>query len=130
MKNAADYLAFVRSLIIVHPAIVKIVVAREEHQGTLGLFRYRLSLRNGDLLEVFQRFSIDAGVPIVTKYSFQWQDVAGNLRFRWDNAPHHPEIETHPHHLHSGDGKILPHVPVTILDILEKLNDDNIFPTK
>ena len=22
---------------------------------------------------------------------------------RYDNAPHHPEIETHPHHKHVGD---------------------------
>ncbi|MDP2778405.1 MAG: DUF6516 family protein, partial [Anaerolineales bacterium] len=22
--------------------------------------------------------------------------------FRYDNAPHHPEISTHPHHKHSG----------------------------
>ncbi|HHY39195.1 MAG TPA: hypothetical protein GX507_09755 [Clostridia bacterium] len=34
------------------------------------------------------------------KYSYHWQDKKGALLVRWDNAPHWPEIETHPHHKH------------------------------
>ncbi len=123
MTDAATYIATIRSRVIAHPKIMKIDVTREEIQGHLGLFRYRLFLKSGDMLEAFERFTIENTMVHVTKYSFQWQNATGELRFRWDNAAHHPEIETHPHHLHTGDGKILPHPPVTILDILEKLND-------
>lgn len=31
----------------------------------------------------------------------------GKRIFRYDNAPHHPEISTHPHHKHSGSGDTL-----------------------
>lgn len=34
------------------------------------------------------------------KYAYHWQDAAGRLRIRWDNAAHWPEIATHPHHKH------------------------------
>jgi hypothetical protein len=34
------------------------------------------------------------------KYAYHWQDSAGRLRIRWDNAAHWPEVETHPHHKH------------------------------
>ncbi len=108
MKNAADYLNLVRSLIVAHPVIARLAIIREESQGVVGLLRYRLFLKNGDMLETFQRFAVGDEVVSVSKYSFQWQDDAGTLRFRWDNAPHHPEIETHPHHLHTGDGQTLP----------------------
>ena len=33
-------------------------------------------------------------------YSYHWQDESGLLRIRWDNAPHHQELENYPHHLH------------------------------
>ena len=38
----------------------------------------------------------------VEKYSFHWQDAVGNLLKRWDNAAHHPEVVTNPHHIHDG----------------------------
>jgi len=32
----------------------------------------------------------------------------GKLKKRWDNAPHHPQVKTYPHHLHAGsEEKIL-----------------------
>lgn len=39
------------------------------------------------------------------RYSYQlFSDVP---LLRWDNAPHHRRIETHPHHFHDKDGAIL-----------------------
>ncbi|MFO7966785.1 MAG: DUF6516 family protein [Archaeoglobaceae archaeon] len=34
-------------------------------------------------------------------YSYHWQDENGELRIRWDNAPHHKNIKTFPHHKHT-----------------------------
>lgn len=33
-------------------------------------------------------------------YSYHWQDEKGNLRIRWDNAPHYKNLRTYPHHKH------------------------------
>jgi len=33
-------------------------------------------------------------------YSYHWQDQNGSMRIRWDNAPHHDDLRTFPHHKH------------------------------
>ncbi len=40
------------------------------------------------------------------KYSYHCQDSAGNLVFRYDNAPHWVGISTFPHHKHLPDSVI------------------------
>jgi len=34
-------------------------------------------------------------------YSYHWQDKDGNLKIRWDNAPHYKDMKTFPHHKHT-----------------------------
>ena len=39
---------------------------------------------------------------------------------RWDNAAHHPEIKTFPHHLHDGaEDSIFPYTPIALAEILK-----------
>jgi len=55
----------------------------------------------------------------VTKYSFHWQDARARLRKRWDNASHHPELPTHPHHVHDrAEDNVLSHEPVNAREVL------------
>lgn len=113
MKNAGDYLAHIKALIVLNPQVVHWVVVREEAQGDIGLFRYRLTLRDDGLLEMFERFQVVEERLQVTKYRFHWQDADGQLRKRWDNAAHHPEIPMYPHHVHDGaEANVLPHGPI------------------
>ncbi|MEW5868466.1 MAG: DUF6516 family protein [Chloroflexota bacterium] len=120
MKDASEYLAHVKALVIAAPYIVHWKVVREEAQGDIGLFRYQLTLADGGMLEMFERFQIENENLIVTKYSFHWQDANGSLRKRWDNARHHPEIVTQPHHVHEGrENNVAPHNPVSAEEILE-----------
>jgi hypothetical protein len=51
------------------------------------------------------------------KYSFHWQTAAGELLARWDNAPHHPELPTHPDHKHVPSG-VEPTSEVALDDVL------------
>ena len=37
-------------------------------------------------------------------YSYYWIDPDGNLIEGWDNAPHHPEVDTFPDHAHTRMG--------------------------
>ncbi len=52
------------------------------------------------------------------KYSYHWQDTNGNLIMRWDNAPHHNNLKTFPHHIHKGN-KIYENYHIHIEDVLE-----------
>jgi len=40
-------------------------------------------------------------------YSYHYQK-GDTLIFRYDNAPHHPEILTFPHHKHTSTGEVIP----------------------
>ena len=102
MKEADDYLAYVKALIIANPQVTGWKALCEEAQGDLGMFRFRITFQDGSLLEMFERFQIVNGGLLVTKYRFHWQDAAGRLLKRWDNAAHHPQVSTHPHHIHDG----------------------------
>lgn len=51
------------------------------------------------------------------KYRFHLQTSKGKMIVRWDNAPHHPEVKTHPDHLHVGE-KIKTNPPTDIPQIL------------
>lgn len=51
-----------------------------------------------DFLEV-----IDAGKSAKIKYRYHYMDGQNRLIFRYDNAMHHPEIPTFPHHKHFND---------------------------
>ena len=119
MKNAADYLAYIKALMVVNSQALRWTVVREEAQCDMGMLRYRLILRSSGLLEMFERFQVVEGRVQVAKYSFHWQDEAGQLLKRWDNAAHHPELSTHPHHVHDGaEANARPHGPINAEEAL------------
>ena len=39
------------------------------------------------------------------EYAYVYSDSHGRRVFQYDDAPHHPRISTHPHHLHRGEAK-------------------------
>ena len=115
MRDADEYLASVKASIVMADQILHWTVIREEAQGDAGLFRYKLMLQDGGLLEVFECFRVAHGAVVVSKYSYHWQNAVGHLRMRWDNAPHHRDVPTQPHHVHDGnEANVLPHEPMTI----------------
>jgi len=54
-------------------------------------------------------------------YSYHWQDENGKLITRWDNAPHHKQIKTFPHHKHAGN-TLEESYEVTLEDILKTIS--------
>jgi len=51
------------------------------------------------------------------KYSYHFMNENENLIFRYDNARHHPEINTFPHHKHLKN-KIVESIELELFDIL------------
>jgi hypothetical protein len=65
--------------------------------------KMRLRLIDGSSLRIWEkRFNAS-----LQRYSYYWLDELNNQIIGWDNAPHHSEIETFPHHKHI-DGNPLP----------------------
>ena len=93
-------------LISASPSIVDIDIIRRDIRDTglekTALFRYRIKLIDESLIEITERILEERGELKTTKYRYHWQTGSGKLIKRWDNAPHHPEIDTFPDHLHDG----------------------------
>ena len=91
-----------RARLILSAAVVSFQYHQEETVGDVGYFRVRCTLIDGSELQLIVRFRNVADVLAVEKYSFHWQRNDGTLICRWDNAPHHCDVTTFPHHLHEG----------------------------
>lgn len=125
MEKIEEYLSSIKTLIILDSHIVHWSVLREEIYEKKGFYRYRLKLKDESFIEAFEYFIIIENEIRTVKYSFHWQDKSGKLIKRWDNAPHHPEIETFPHHLHLNDEKnVQPHQPINLIKLIESFTEN------
>ena len=77
----------------------------ETDQHHILIYRLRAFLKEDQLLEIMERVVAQkkSDTFFATKYSFHWQSSNREIIKRWDNAPHHPEITSHPDHIHEGD---------------------------
>jgi len=92
----------------------------ENDQKYVLLYRLRAVLSDGSQLEMMERVvnTKTTGNILMTKYSFHWQKANHNLIKRWDNAPHHSEIATYPHHIHVGrEENVMANFPVMATDV-------------
>jgi len=59
-------------------------------------YKCKVQLIDGSNLRISEKWHKDQ----LVQYSYYWLDDENNLIIGWDNAPHHSQIETHPHHKH------------------------------
>lgn len=121
-----EYLRQIDELLSVSPAVRDVEVIRRTQRDTewekVLHYRYRVLLSDGGLVEMSERLVEIRDRVTTTKYRHHWQDKNGHLLKRWDNAPHHPEIDTFPHHLHDGaEEQVVSHDAVTGVEILQHI---------
>ena len=66
-----------------------------------GLLRCRVIFWDSSILDIYEVVSTELGYPVRINYAYNYLRNEQRV-FRHDNAPHHPEIATHPHHKHVG----------------------------
>ena len=66
-----------------------------------GLIRCRVAFWDDSYLNLYEVVSTELGYPVRVHYAYTYVRERERV-FRYDNAPHHPEIVTHPHHKHIG----------------------------
>lgn len=73
-------------------------VTRYEHQvkRTIEQFKAVTQLVDGSRLHINEVWIEKE----LVKYAYYRLTPSGEVVQGWDNAPHHPEVATHPHHLH------------------------------
>lgn len=65
------------------------------------MLRCRVFFWDDSFLDIYEIVSTELGYPVRVGYAYTYLRE-GKRVFRYDNAPHHPEIMTYPHHQHVG----------------------------
>ncbi|MBT9139239.1 MAG: hypothetical protein DDT31_01821 [Syntrophomonadaceae bacterium] len=95
--------------------IEQLELSEEEHVSRI---KAKLKLFDGSALWIREVW-IKGKVEV---YSYYWLRPDETIIMGWDNAPHHREIATFPHHKHAGN-KIEPSQQMNIHDVLSFIRE-------
>lgn len=101
--NIKKYFEEIEILLINSEIIRDYEILRKDFSDNEGKIRIRLELTNNDTVDLFEYTVEEKNKLISKKYHYHWQDQNRNIVLRWDNAPHHKELDNFPHHLHIND---------------------------
>jgi hypothetical protein len=79
--------------------VVKLEIQTRKINDFLGIIEGVLTFENG-LLDILEVIKFTENQINKTKYKYHFQTNNGEMIFRYDNAPHHQNVETFPHHKH------------------------------
>lgn len=119
MSSPSEYFDHLVDLIIQSRLVSDIEEARRIEAATHGSFTARLRFHDTSLLEFLEFIAVAEGKISKTKYRYHYQR-GEQVVFRYDNAPHHPNVETHPHHKHMGDEVLATQEP-TLESVLKEI---------
>lgn len=74
-------------------------VVRYEQEDQAYLLHITATLTDDSRLELRDYLFVDGS----RKYAYHWTEPDKQLRRRWDNAPHWPDLSTAPFHVHQPD---------------------------
>jgi len=90
--------------IISDPLVISTDLHRAYTSIETGYVKGEITFIDGSCLVVFQHVRIEEEKLTVTDYRYHYMTPDNKLIFRYDNAPHYPEIDTFPHHKHLPSG--------------------------
>jgi len=100
----AEYIESIFSRLAATDFVINTSLLREYSNSQKGHLRMRLTFTGGSFLEFYEYIeAAEAGNIHVLTCAFHWSTAARELIQRWDNTPHHPELENFPHHIHLGE---------------------------
>ena len=81
------------------PNIRSYALNKKTYNNRQGSISGKVVFENGYTLEFTE--VVDTEQPEKVKYRYHTMDESQNLVFRYDNAPHHPQVKSFPHHKHT-----------------------------
>lgn len=74
-------------------------ITRDKRSDYVGFFKATLYFSDGSVLHI-REFVFTKTDIIKDMYAYQYQDINGQLIFRYDNTRHFPDLPSFPHHKH------------------------------
>ena len=123
MISPADYAVQIKTKLAICPVVASFSITEEKVLPDEGYLRVRAWLTNGDFLEAAEYFALEDDDCITHRYRYQWLDgERRELRKRWDNVEHYPDLPGFPHHVHVGkEENVKPGERLSIVELLDAL---------
>lgn len=99
-----DYLYRLFDTITSRGSIDVEILSFDDQSSQRGSIQGRLRFYDDSLLVFDETIILRNNVLEKLRYAYHYQNSSGELVFRYDNAPHYPNISTFPHHKHVGAG--------------------------
>ncbi|MCL4262367.1 MAG: hypothetical protein KJ069_04100 [Anaerolineae bacterium] len=91
---------------------------RSNRRGTIS---GRLKFHDGSLLDFGEVLIVQNRQVGKLRYAYHYQNVSSEVIFRYDNAPHYPNLPTHPHHKHVGSTAVEPSLAPDLSEVLREI---------
>ncbi|MDI6794402.1 MAG: DUF6516 family protein [bacterium] len=115
------YLQQIKRIIDASPFIVLKRIELDTRTEFTGIIRGSLVFINNTVLHFREVIDVEYRIERI-KYSYQYQDYITNESiFRYDNAKHHPEIKTFPHHKHTKVKGIIEAKEVSLINVIKEI---------
>lgn len=118
MRTIVQYFDLITS-IAEQSGAASIEIEFDQIDATSGVVDGTLYFYDGSRLEFTERVSIQGRHPIKTIYRYQYIGADTTI-FRYDNAPHHPDLPNFPHHKHVGQERLSAIEP-TLKQVLDEI---------
>lgn len=103
--NSREYFRYLQETILAAPHVIQSNLSFDEVSNLECYVRGFLVLTGGFELHMAEYV---VSHPQVTHLKYRYHLQTSDKRFiaRWDNATHHPNVDSHPNHLHLADGSV------------------------
>lgn len=115
-----DYFRQFQEAALTAPHVIQSNLAFDEISESECYIRGSLTLIGGFQLYVAEYAITEPEIQRL-KYRYHLQTMQNDFVCRWDNAPHHPEVETHPYHWHRAQGAVEASPAMNIEQVLDAI---------
>ena len=125
MTQLHQYLSRVHTTILSRQEVIIETLEIFDHSDKAGQsseFYAVLRFYDNSRLQIMEKLIVDAYALLKVRYAYHYQQANSTLIFRYDNAPHHPTVETHPHHKHIG-ADVVACTPPDISQLLREIDE-------
>jgi hypothetical protein len=105
--NSRIYFQEFQETVLAASHVIQSNLAFDEISESECYIRGSLILSGGYELHVSEYVVTEPDIKRL-KYRYHLQTLEKEFVARWDNAAHHPDVETHPNHLHLAQSKVRP----------------------
>ena len=105
-----------------NPWVLVVEYHKEKRSATVGLITGKVIFIDYSEFYFMEYIEVTGQAQCQT-YRYHYQEKTKKMIFRYDNAPHHPETSTHPHHKHV-DSEILESHQPTLAEIMDEIAQD------